>query len=149
MIARPDILVKSANEVPVAIVEIKNRRNLTPTVAQEIRRNLLAHGPAQPVRFFILVSQDRGYVWRHKPDNSLDSAPDAEFSMLDVVKDYVPEDDPDRRFRESELELIVMSWLWDLSAGTTRSKTESERVLADLGFITAVRDGSVLVEQDL
>ncbi len=149
MIARPDIIVKSEGEEPVAIVEIMNRRELTPAVAQQIRRNLLVHGLARQIGFFLLLSQDRGYVWTPLSRDSVDSPPDGEFSMHEVVNYYLPVDDPHRRFQKPELELIVMQWLGKLATnGNLPYSTEPERVLGELGFVNAVRDGSVLVEPE-
>ena len=149
MIARADILVKSENEEPVAIVEIKNRRDLTPAVARQIRRNLLVNGLVRRPGFFLLVSQDRGYVWTPQSSESLDSDPDGEFSMHEIVREYLPEEEPDLRFRENELELIITQWLGDLVAdGHQLRTTEPDRVLDELGFTDAVHSGSVLAEPE-
>ncbi|HET7036096.1 MAG TPA: hypothetical protein VFI42_10485 [Thermomicrobiaceae bacterium] len=139
-------MIKSENEEPVAIVEITNRRDMTPEVAQQIRRNMLVHGIALPVRYFLLVSQDKGYVWTPASAPHYDTPPDGEFSMREIVKDYLPSNEPDRRFREPELSLIVLRWLGDLAFGHDHPSQDSERVLSQLGFLDAIGEGTVLAE---
>lgn len=143
---RPDILIRSEDDEPIAVVEIKNRRNMTPLIAQQIRRNLLVHGLSRPTRYFLLLTQDKGYVWMKPASSSFDAPPDREFSMSEVVDRYLPLDDPDRRFRERELSLIVLRWLDDLASGHANTSREPERVLSDVGFLDAIDAGTLLTE---
>lgn len=49
---------------PVALVEIKNRQNLSADVAIQYCRNLLVHGALPRSPYFLLLSQDVGYIWK-------------------------------------------------------------------------------------
>lgn len=66
--------------------------------------------------------------------------------MSEVVDRYLPLDDPDRRFRERELSLIVLRWLDDLASGHANTSREPERVLSDVGFLDAIDAGTLLTE---
>ena len=57
-----DALIRGALGDPIAVVEIKNRENLTQDVAIQLRRNLLVHGMLPNVPYFLLVSQDVGFL---------------------------------------------------------------------------------------
>ena len=58
-----DIVVRDSEGNALALVEVKNRQELSPDIAATLRRNLISHGLAnQNARFFLLVSQDMGYL---------------------------------------------------------------------------------------
>jgi len=40
---RPDILILSPEDLPIAVVEVKNRQDLTREVAMALRRNIIIH----------------------------------------------------------------------------------------------------------
>jgi hypothetical protein len=139
-----DIVIHRPNGPFVAAVEVKNREGLTKDLAATLRRNLLAHGIiSADVPFFLLVSQDQGFLWRNVGRPGLELVPpDAEFPMLDVIRRYAP-DALGERLRESELESIIFSWLGDLSQSDRPSHSEPEATLDRLGFPDAVRGAFV------
>lgn len=148
MISRPDILIRSKDERPVAIVEVKNPREWSETLATEMRRNMIMHDMLLPAPYLLLVSQRKGFVWRQTDDASdhPERPPDAEFPMDHVVARYVPAGLSDRWLRGRELEFIVLRWLDDLASGIRREDSDAERALIDIGFLQAIADASVLPE---
>ncbi|HVB72500.1 MAG TPA: hypothetical protein VNE38_02995, partial [Ktedonobacteraceae bacterium] len=60
---RPDILIQSPQGKPIAVVEVKNRQHFSRDIAREYRRNLLTHGFYPHGPYFLLTSQDKGYLW--------------------------------------------------------------------------------------
>lgn len=82
---RPDILIKSLEDEPIAAIEVKNRQNLSKDVATELRQNLLEFGLQSQAPYFLLLSQDVGYLWKNSDQQSPLAPPDYEFSMDNVI----------------------------------------------------------------
>ena len=149
MVYRADIAVQSSDGRLLAVVEIKNREHLTAEVATVIRRNLIAHGLVPELEYFLLLSQDRGYLWAGLSLPQLEAPPKAAFSMSPVISRYVPPRDSSDRLRELELELLVVHWLTELAAGACDPTQEPESILAGTGFLKAIQGASILVEPRL
>lgn len=63
---RPDIAIHKPNGPLVAIIEIKNREEMNKKIAAVLRRNLIAHQVLPDVPYFLLLSQDKGYLWKNR-----------------------------------------------------------------------------------
>jgi len=142
---RPDILVRDPDGFPIAIVEIKNRQNLSRDVATELRRSMVAHGLPARVPYFLLLSQDVGYLWKDVKQTDLDAPPTYEFPMDKVVTRYLKEDS-EQRLYESILELLVFQWLNDLATNPGNVSEEPEKTLALSGFSQSIKDATILTE---
>ncbi len=65
---RPDMVVQAPDGKAVVLVEVRNRENLTAEVASEIRRSLIERGIMYGwARFFLMASQETGYLWDQDP----------------------------------------------------------------------------------
>lgn len=137
-----DFRITTHDGSPIAIVEIKNRQNLSPDVAIQYRRNLLVHGALPRSLFFLLLSQDRGYIWKDANPAELDVAPTRAFPMSDVVERYSLTHS-DSRLTGTAFALLVLPWLNDLSSGSHDDGQEPERSLAQTGFLDAIQGGNV------
>jgi hypothetical protein len=142
-----DILIRDINERPVAVVEVKNRENLTRDIAIEFRCNLLEDAPLLDIPYFLLVSQDIGFLWKQSDQSKPDEPPTLEFPMNLVVERYFPA--MQGRLRESELAIVVLRWLAQLSWKSEEATIEPEKALASSGFIQAVHRTNALVEVEL
>jgi hypothetical protein len=145
-IIRPDIIVQSPTGDPVAVVEVKNRQDLSRDIAVILHRTLLGYGYPARVPYFLLLSQDNGFLWHGPVAVGDDNAPAEEFDMRPVIARYLPNLDPADRLRGAELSLIVRQWLNDLAAGRQNETQEPERTLARAGFLAAIRDAVVTAE---
>ena len=83
-----DILIQSPEGNPIAVVEVKNIPNLTRDEAVQLRRNLADYGVPFQTPFFLLLSQDIGFLWKDSKYENLDSQPTYEFPMDRVVARY-------------------------------------------------------------
>jgi len=141
-------MVQAADGNIVALIEVKNLNSLSADTAATIRRNLVVHGRTNwwP-SFFMVVSQDRGYLWdqRSLPPEPT-QPPTTEFPMSPVVAHYLPSFAGGARLRGSQLELAVEQWLWDLANDVEQRPHVSERALATTGFLEMVRGGRVSTE---
>ncbi len=138
-----DILVRNTRGESILVAEIKNRQNLSPSVATALRRNLAVHNLLPPAAYFLLASQDFGYLWRAADLSLPDAPPTAQFSMSDVIARYLPSLGPHERLRETELELLLLQWLQDLAASTNKAPLDPEATLATTGLLEALRGTTV------
>lgn len=145
---RPDILIQTAEGETVAIVEVKNIANLTREEAIQLRRNLARYGVPFQAPFFLLLSQDVGFMWKDSKVENLDSAPDYEFPMAGVVARYSHRR-PGERLYEEEFELLVFQWLNSLAVRPRENVEEPEKTLMLARFIEAVRNASILLEAEV
>lgn len=141
-----DIVVRNADGNTIAVVEVKNRENLSRDVAIDLRRNLIAHGLVPAAQYFLLLSQDSGFLWKDMGLATLDAPPTQEFSMQPVLQRYLPQMEPKNRLGESILELLVLQWLNEIAIDGREPPEEPERLLATSGFLDSLRDATILVE---
>jgi hypothetical protein len=140
-----DLIVRSTNGSVVAFVEIKNRQSLTAELASRYRRNLLAHGLTEASRYLVLMSQDRGYIWRPTFSDSPDLRPDVQFDVTPIIDRYLPHETRNGRLTEGGLTIIAAQWFSDLASGRYRPSDAPERSLVGSGLLEAMRDAQVAI----
>ena len=146
MSSRTDVLVLDPRDTPVAAIEVKNRPNLQPPEATVLRRNLLGHQLVPPVDYFMLVSQEVGYLWGPTKRDMIDAQPDLSFPMAPVLERYSVEPTASGRLFGSQLVLLVSSWIQELTSPASRAEGEPEISLERAGFTSAVRCGRAATE---
>lgn len=146
MLRVTDILVRNPAGDTLATIEIKNRQNLSSDVAADLRRNLVAHGMTGPASYFMILSQDAGFLWKDPGSIAPEAAPTQEFSMRDVVSRYFSHSGNQERLSESVLELLVLQWLNELAASNNGASGEPEKLLAASGFLESLRGATILAE---
>ncbi len=134
------------------IVEVKGRTNTTRSGAQQVRRNMLAHGAVPDSRFLLLAFPDRLYLWKDA-DNTQESAePAYEIDAAPFFRPYFEKAgvSPGEVSRQG-FELIVTSWLNELvNWGISDNVPEPQkRSLQESGLVEAVKGGRVAVEVPL
>lgn len=143
-----DVLIQGQEGCPIAMVEVKNRQGLTAEVATAIRRNLIAHGLGiEQAPFFLLVSQDAGFLWRQWQQLRSSDPPTVEFSMHPVVSHYVSWLGTGERLGGSALEIAVANWLADQSVGGGPDLPEATEPLSEIGFLEAIRGATVRINE--
>ena len=109
MTLKADILIRNQKGQILAVVEIKNREDIDLDVATAFRRNMIAHGLIPQIPFFLLLSQDIGFIW--KGTERPDAPPIYQFPMNNVVARYLPGLAPGERLKEVQLELVQLDKL--------------------------------------
>jgi hypothetical protein len=139
-----DLIVRNARGSTIAFVEIKNLQGLSRDLAIGIRHDLIEYGwiPAQ-APYFLLLSQDVGFLWKEPKTDDLDLPPTYEFAMTSVVDRYLDKD-PGRRLYGEELEWLVLEWLLSLAGEVQPEAEEPERTLARSGFNDSIKGAAVL-----
>ena len=139
---KADLVVQDVDGDPIAVVEVKNPQDLSLDVATEMHRNMLARGLPKHVPYFLLLSQDKGYLWKRSDNENPDSPPSYEFPMDTVVKRY--EKNPTHRLYNEVLEFLVLQWLIHLAENEQKGGDEPEQTLALSGFSDSIRGATVL-----
>ncbi|MBA2392328.1 MAG: hypothetical protein H0V70_06235 [Ktedonobacteraceae bacterium] len=145
---RPDLVIENADGHPIAVVEVKSRLNLSTDVATEMRRNILERGLPVHIPYFLLLSQDIGYLWKESKRNGSEETPAYVFPMDKVIARYSKRAS-DRRLYETELSLLVLQWLTHLSTEALEASEEPEKTLALSGFSDSIKHAMVLIEEEL
>ncbi len=148
-ILRTDILVRSPNGRDIALVEVKNRRNFSPEIAGMVRQQMLEYAQFSQVPYFLLLSQDKGFLWKEPITRSIDALPSYEFPMDSVVARYSHGTDNGNgtdRLKEQYLELLFLQWLLDLSNNPQRIEDEPEKSLAHSGFLESIQGAAILAD---
>ena len=145
---RPDLVIENADGHPIAVVEVKSRLNLSSDVATEMRRNIMERGLPEHIPYFLLLSQDVGYLWKESKQASSSEDPSYVFPMDKVIARYSKRVS-DRRLYETELSLLVLQWLTHLSTEASEMSEEPEKTLALSGFNDSIKNAMVLVEEEL
>jgi hypothetical protein len=115
MHGRPDIEINTAQGRPLAVVEVKNFPRLSLENAVELRDGLIAQLQG-PVRYAMVLSQEKGFIWRRQSDQ-LEYGEPEELDMRPVLREYLSDGELSQRVRGAELELILSHWLGDLARG--------------------------------
>ena len=139
-----DILVTDADERPIAVVEVKNKEGLSREDAMRQLRVLTTHYALPYAAYYLVVSQDYGYLW--KGPLVAGAAPALQFAMDSVIERYGPALDNGRRLRGGDVTVAVARWLIRLTNEQSDVRGVPESALNDTGFIEAMQ-GAVVVPE--
>lgn len=141
-----DLIVLDLQGRPVAAVEVKNVPNLDDEAAVRLRRNFVAHRALSEAPYFLLVSEDYGYLWTHAPPSLIAATPSFVIPMRQIAERYGASSTSHSRLQEAELEALVFQWLLDLAHRDASQDDEATRILRQAGFVEAIRGGRVLYQ---
>ena len=102
----------------VALIDVRNIPSLTLSSAAELRRALLEDDGDRTIpAFFLIVSQDKGFLWEPEQPESNNAEPAAVFPMREVLREYLTDGLLNQHLRGAELEIAVSQWLSDITNG--------------------------------
>lgn len=144
------LIIRDIEGLTVALVEVKGGSHSSVDRAEGIRRNVLAHYSGAATPYFVYLSQTTGYIWKREPTREPDDKrvrpPDGEFSLVEVVCEYLPATTSSTTYSGSQLELIYYQWLSDLADGIPVSNDATRKTLSETGFLAAIQGASILGE---
>jgi|GEM_PF-5055224 len=118
-----DFVIESPHSNERLLVEAKSI-NSSAEDAVMIARNLLRQTPPDANDFLLLVLRDHLYLWKHTPKEGSD-LPDFSGRTEEVFEPYLRHvQTPLRDLHGLSFELLVRSWLMDLSDGMVPSSSE-------------------------
>lgn len=144
MAAITDLIVRSADNKPQLLVEVKTRRGADAQWAASLRRNLFEHTNLPSAPYFLLALPDRFYLW--KGASRTEIQPNYEIDANEVLGPYLK----DLPFSLSDLtgqslELLVRNWLEDVVSDNqvNWSETRATAQLRLSGLYDAIKDGLI------
>ena len=145
-----DILVQSIEGRPITIVEIRNWHHLPTDIVMDLLTQLKQDAALfnTPVPYLLVISKEKGYLWKYPEYEQLNALPVLEFSLKNILENYLGASNSNR-FTEAELQLVILSWLTNLAWLTEEPVEEPEKSLVQVGFIEAIRGATVLIEASL
>jgi|WetSurMetagenome_2_1015567.scaffolds.fasta_scaffold355892_2 hypothetical protein len=145
---RADIVITGKDGRPAAVVELKNRRDLTPEAAASVRRSLAARGELVGVPYFLVLSGETGCLWRNGNSVAEERAPELCFPVGDALRRVFPRA-PMPPVSHGQLSLMVFQWLAELTGLSGDPPDEPERSLAQTGLLRAIRGGTLEREAEV
>ncbi len=130
-----------------AFVDVRSVRGASTEWAAKLRRNLLAHGEIPCGPFLMVATPERIFLWRAAAGGDPLATPDYEADAESLFRHYLPKPGPAESPRAIDgqvFELIVQSWLSDLTRGEPESMPSA---FANSGFADAVRRGRIWYEE--
>jgi len=141
-----DLVIRSSKGRPIAVIEVKNIQNLSRDEATAIRQDLFDYGFTSQVPYFLLISQEVGFMWEESKLKNPEAPPTYEFPMDKVVTRYLRRN-PGRRLYGEELEILLLRWLINLTTEMQQATEEPEKTLSRSGFNESIKGAEVLLEE--
>lgn len=101
----------------IALVEVKNLPRLTLATADDLRRDFLEVDETASSLFFLIISQDRAYLWNPQRSNTGTPQSVIDFPMREILREYISDKELNQHLRGAELEIAIAQWLSDLARG--------------------------------
>lgn len=125
MSASVDFVLESPHTNSVLLVEARNTTAPSPEWAARFARNLLEHTKLGANHYFLLVLRNKLYLWKHVPTPGADM-PDFEARTEDILQPYLAHLQTSlNEISPVSFELLVKSWLMDLSEGAVSESVEA------------------------
>jgi len=107
-----DILAFDRNGQLALIVEVKNKRETSISWAENMRRNLFAHGILPRAPYFLLALPDRFYLWHDEPNEPTLTEPTRQIDPSSFLEYYYRTSGISAEsLTGRSFEYIVTSWL--------------------------------------
>ena len=142
-----DILIHQTNGPLLAAIEVKNREHLTRAIAMTIRISQLSQGVLPEARYFFMVSEDYGYLWKDAAVRDSRANPDRSCSMKEIIDAYMAHR-PSRRLSGDELQSVIYAWLMDVALSGREAQTLPELELEQVGFVSDIHNTIVSWSSD-
>jgi hypothetical protein len=124
MVADVDFVLESPSTRTVLLVEAKSTSAPSTEWAGRLARTLFAETTPHADLFFLLVLRNFLYLWKHVPREGLE-LPDFSTPTEDALRPYLEKiQTPLKEINALSFELLVRSWLTDLSEGSVPPSVE-------------------------
>lgn len=144
---KPSILIEDSDEKLIVAVEAQSRLDMSEDLATYTRSRMFEYGLSAHIPYVMVLSQDKGFLWKDNPSINGDRPPDYEFPMDSVITRF-SKSEPGKRLIKWGLEDLVLHWLTNLSF-KPEEKGEPEETLARAGFTNAIHDAMVVMGDTL
>ena len=97
---KPSILIEASDERIIAAVEAQSRLDMSKDLATYVRSFMLDYGISPHIPYIMVLSQDRGFLWKDDSSINGDRLPDYEFPMDSVITRFA-KSEPGKRLIKS------------------------------------------------
>jgi hypothetical protein len=132
-----DFTIRDPTDRLIAVLEAKAQRGVSADWAARFRRNLVAHFGSPDTDFFGVVTPETLFLWQRQPDGGLQEQPNFVIDLSEYFGKL-----PERVFRGPAFELVVSSWLSDLTDDPQPGSTP----LDGTGLLEAIHNGRIILE---
>jgi hypothetical protein len=142
-----DLIAYDQSGQPILLAEVKSTRPTSSQWAARFRRNLLAHGTPPKATFFLIATPEHMYFWKQEDPFPIEEPPHFTMDAARELKSYFERfNQTPEKTRAQALELIVFSWLLDLTQREQwrRYDDPSHQWLSHSGLLKAL--GSARIE---
>lgn len=142
---KPSILIEDSDEKLIAAVEAQSRRDMSEDLAIYTRSRMFEFGLSTHIPYIMVLSQERGFLWKDDLSIHGDRPPDYEFPMDSVITRF-SKGGLGGMFTKSILEWVILHWLTNLSFKPEEmGGGEPEETLARAGFTNAIYEAMVFM----
>ncbi|WP_146054524.1 hypothetical protein [Methylovulum psychrotolerans] len=146
---RADVVAYDSEGKLALVVEAMDKLGTNSEWAAKMRCNMLVNGYPS-ARFFLLALPDHFYLWKDKPSRNIEK-PTYDIDPFALLRPYLEKADirPEKLSRAG-FELLVASWLNELSQFGERSealkKNDHNKWLFESGLLDALKQGRIVSE---
>jgi hypothetical protein len=141
---KPDIIVSTRQGRQLAVVEVKNLPGLSLEDAVALR-DAIVEPPSRPVRYVLVVSQAKGFLWRWQEEETRYGEAE-ELDMGPVLREYVSDGELNRHIRGADLDLVLSHWLGELARGRVARPGGVSEQGPFVQFISDIRGAQINLE---
>lgn len=147
MPTRWDLTAFNRDNQLVLVVEVKGKLGATKKWADQLRRNIFAHGTFPKAPYFLMAFPDRFYLWKNTKSQPGPLEAAYVIDARPILQPYFEQSGltPDQVSGQS-LELIVTSWLGEIMYKPANELTASQQWLVESGLHSAIAEGSIAGE---
>jgi hypothetical protein len=135
----PDIIISGDRGI-VANVEIQNEAGWSRETAREYIRNLYSDSPPPASQFFLLISQDKGFLWRLDSTSRFTEQLPLEINLEPIFRRFVEPYNGSRRLQVTSLLPLVFDWLGRLALERSDADDPAPGVPEWQDFLQAIGD---------
>ncbi len=143
-----DLVIRDTKDDPLAVIDVVNFPGFSRQEAIELRQRMIDHGLPAQLPYFLLLTQDVGFLWKDTEKDQLDVPPNYEFPMNGLVQRYEKESSRRRLYRW-ELEFLILQWFAHLRASSEPDTEEPELTLVRSGLRELIKDVSLLPSEEI
>jgi hypothetical protein len=143
-----DLVIRDTKDDPLAVIDVVNFPGFSREEAIELRQRMLDHGLPAHLPYFLLLTQDVGFLWKDTEKDQLNVPPNYEFPMNGLVQRYEKEISQRRLYRW-ELEFLILQWFAHLRASSEPDTEEPELTLVQSGLRELIKDVSLLPDEEI
>jgi hypothetical protein len=143
-----DLVIRDTKDDPLAVIDVVNFPGFSREEAIELRQRLIDYGLPAQIPYFLLLTQDIGFLWKDTKRDQLDVPPNYEFPMDGLVRRY-GKDGSQRRLYRWELEWLILRWFAHLRASSEPDTEEPELTLVRSGLRELITDVSLLPDEEI